>query len=93
MQMQIARLKSAILTLDDVLLRIWEFVSWRKPRPSDDHLLHELERLALLSPHLLGDLGFTRDGMASAPDKQMWRRGRLRVLVATSTRSAFASTD
>lgn len=91
--MQIAHLKFAILILDDALLRIRKFVSWSKPRPSDDHLLDELERLALLSPHLLGDLGFTRDGLASAPDTQVWRRGRFRVLVATSTISAFASTD
>lgn len=91
MQLQIRDLDSAIPAMDRVRLRTREFLPWRKPRPSGDHVLDELERLALLSPHLLADLGFSRDAAASNPHTTVWRRGRLRVAVATSTRSAFAS--
>jgi 4-hydroxyphenylpyruvate dioxygenase-like putative hemolysin len=83
----------AFSAMDNVFLRIGKSISWRKPRSSEDHLRAALERLALLSPHLLADLGFKRDAAASAPDTMVWRRGQLRVVVARPTRSAFASTS
>ena len=72
--------------------RIGKFVSWRRSRSSTDHLFDELERLALLSPHLLRDIGFRRDAAASAPDTKVWRRGELQVVVARSATTVFAST-
>lgn len=93
MRTQILDFDPAVSAMENVLLRIKNFISWRRPRLSEDHLRNELERLALLSPHLLGDLGFTRDAAASAPDTMVWRRGQLRVVVARSTSSAFASTN
>ena len=93
MRMQILDLHPTISTMDKAFLRIEKSFSWRKPRSSDDHLYDELERLALLSPHLLGDLGFKRDAAASAPDTTVWRKEQLRVVVASSTRLAFASTN
>ena len=72
--------------------RIGKFVSRHKQWSSSDRLLEELERLALLSPHFLSDIGFRPDA-ASAPDAKVWRRGELQVVVARSARTAFASTD
>lgn len=71
--------------------RIGKIISRRRPRSSSDRLLEELERLALLSPHLLSDIGFRRDA-ASGPDTKVWRSGELQVVVARSARTVFAST-
>lgn len=84
-------LEPPISAIDNDILRIGKSFSWRKPQSSDDHLRDELERLALVSPHLLGDLGFTRDVAASVQDTTVWRKGQLRVVVARSTRSAIAT--
>lgn len=83
----------AFSAMNNVFLRIGKSISWRKSRSSEDHMRDELERLALLSPHLLADLGFTREAAASGPDTMVWRNGQLRVVVARLTRSAFASTS
>ena len=40
----------------------------------------EIERLADLSPHLLGDVGFALDNDSSSPQQQVWRCGRLTVV-------------
>lgn len=73
--------------------RIGKIVSRHKPRSSSDHLLEELERLALLSPHLLSDIGFRHDTAASAPGLKVWRRGELQVVVTRSARTVIASTE
>lgn len=93
MRLQILDFNLAISTMPTLVVRIGKFVPWRGRRSSDDHLLDELERLALLSPHLLVDLGFRRDASASASGTTVWRRGQLRVVVASFTKSVFASTN
>jgi uncharacterized protein YjiS (DUF1127 family) len=70
--------------------RIGKIVSQYKKRSSSDRQLEELERLALLSPHLLSDIGFRSDA-ASAPDTKVWRRGEFQVVVARSARTVVAS--
>lgn len=84
---------SLALSTVNAFRRVWKSLPWRKPRPVEDHLRDELERLALLSPHLLADLGFTQDAAASVPDTKVWRYGRHRVVVARPTSLAFATTN
>lgn len=80
------------LAMSVFLNRIKKSISRFIQRSPGDRLLDELERMALLSPHLLNDIGFSRDG-AAAPDTKVWRNGELKVVVERSTRTVFASTD
>lgn len=83
---------SPALSAMNAFRRVWKSLPWRKSQLVEDQLRDELERLALLSPHLLADLGFTHDAAASVPDTKVWRNGRHRVVVARPISSAFAST-
>ncbi len=47
--------------------------------------LKEIERLALLSPHLLADLGFGIDAQASNRTTVVWRNGSICVWVISET--------
>ncbi|MGI3168495.1 hypothetical protein ACRARG_05050 [Pseudooceanicola sp. C21-150M6] len=72
--------------------RIKKSISRFIQRSPGDRLLEDLERMALLSPHLLNDIGFSRDA-AAVPDTTVWRKGELKVVVERSKRTVFASTD
>ena len=67
---------------------------WRLLTTTPRNLVtEELERLALLSPHLLADLGFRRDAAVSSSDRTTWRRGPLRVVLRHGHRAACATAD
>ncbi len=55
--------------------------------------LDDLERLALLSPHLLADLGFEEDREASGPGWRIWRKGNLSVTLYPSGEGAVARAE
>jgi hypothetical protein len=53
----------------------------RSTEARNAHLPH-LERLGLLSPHLLADLGFAPDPERGNMDETCWRRGTVRVVLS-----------
>ena len=59
--------------------------------PDAPSTLAEIERLALLSPHLLADLGFRADPHAAGPGSMAWRKDGMTVTVEATLRSVCAS--
>ena len=55
--------------------------------------LAEIERLALLSPHLLADLGFRADPHVAGPGSMAWRKDGMTVTVEATLRSVCASEE
>jgi hypothetical protein len=45
----------------------------------DAHFLRHIERLAITAPHVLADIGFERDDLASFSTQTVWRKGRFRI--------------
>jgi hypothetical protein len=56
-----------------------------------EQLAENLERLALSAPHVLPDIGFERDLAACSPEKTVWRRGTVCVVISTATRTVSIS--
>ncbi|MDU8912330.1 hypothetical protein [Aestuariicoccus sp. MJ-SS9] len=70
-----------------------EFIPRAPKRPKRDTVLDDLERLAMLSPHLLADLGFSVDEFESTATAVCWRREDMAVFIATADGHAFAMRD
>ena len=60
------------------------------PSREPDTVLENLERLAMLSPHLLADLGFSIDECESTATAICWRRDDMLVFVAVAESRSFA---
>lgn len=51
-----------------------------------DQALESIKRLALVSPHLLADLGFTHDPHNSNPTMAVWHKGDIVVQIQRTER-------
>lgn len=60
---------------------------WPKEWEPREQLWRDLERLASGAPHVLADIGFERDLKAGSPERTVWRRGPLCVVICTATLS------
>lgn len=73
---------------------LFEYVSKFIPFPpasrEPDTVLQNLERLAMLSPHLLADLGFSIDERESTATAVCWRRDDMFVFVAVGESRSYA---
>jgi len=56
-----------------------------------EQFVKDLERLALSAPHVLADIGFERDFEAFSPEKRIWRRGQLCVIISTAAPTVSVS--
>ena len=75
-----------------VLLGRWtKFRARPQVAPGARSILAEIERLAILSPHLLADLGFRADPHAAGLGNMAWRKDDMTVTVETFGRSVRAS--
>ncbi|OWU67348.1 hypothetical protein [Phaeobacter sp. 22II1-1F12B] len=68
-----------------------KIIPWLGKRDTDVPLRNDLERLALSAPHMLSDIGFERDDKACSPEKVVWRRGKLCVIIANSTQTTIVT--
>ena len=67
-----------------------KFIPFPAAGPEPDAVFQNLERLAMLSPHLLADLGFSIDERESTATAMCWRRDDMLVFVAVAESRSFA---
>ncbi len=65
-----------------VLQELRKCIPWLRGASAAEPAGGHLGRLALLSPHLLPDLGFVEDRTAGNPHRTVWRKGALVVSIS-----------
>jgi hypothetical protein len=68
-----------------------KLIPQKKVGQPSEPLVEDLERLALSAPHVLADIGFERDFEAFSPEKRVWRRGQLCVIISTAAPTVSVS--
>lgn len=81
MTLRLTAFRPPMISLQAVLNLLGTVMPVRHPPMPDEDLFGHLERLARLSPHLLSDLGFRKEGRTGHCSQSTWRRGDLRVSV------------
>ena len=84
-------LLAAFRQLTGSLGRWTKFRARPQVAPGARSTLAEIERLAILSPHLLVDLGFRADPHAAGLGNMAWRKDDMTVTVETFGRSVRVS--